>query len=179
MAEPYIGEIRIFGFTFAPKDWALCDGQLLSIQQNADLFSLIKNTYGGDGITTFALPDLRGRIPVYNGSTYTIGQKFGEEYVRLSSTQIPKHNHNLYAIDKKSDTYDPTGCALCKAYHKKTEGGVVTEIAAKMYEKDANTTNSINSFSTTTVGGKAHYNMQPSLVLNFCISLKGFYPQRN
>lgn len=170
MADPFIGEIKIFGFNYAPEHWAFCDGQILQVNQNQMLFSVLGAAFGGDGRTTFALPDLRGRIPVGTGNSYYQGQKFGVETVTLTADQIPTHTHALYAIDADGDNSDPTGRALCKPEYNSE--------ALDMYGDPANDI-AINPSSITTAGGnQAHTNMQPSLVLNFCIALKGTYPPR-
>lgn len=170
MADPFLGEIKIFSFNFVPNGWAYCNGQLLPVAQHYTLYSLLGLNYGGDGFATFGLPDLRGRIPVDAGSSYELGAKFGAESVVLHPSQIPKHSHLLYAIDKKGDNYDPTNRALCKPTHSNTP--------QKIYDDYINTT-PINSSTISSIGGKGHNNLQPSLVLNFCIALQGDYPPRS
>lgn len=171
MADPFIGEIRIFGFNYAPEHWAFCDGQILQINQNQTLFALLGATFGGDGRTTFALPDLRGRIPVHASSTYHRGQKFGTETVTLTADQIPTHTHTLNAIDAEGNSSDPTGRALCKPVHDSDP--------LNMYGNPFDDVK-INPSSITTAGGnQAHTNIQPGLVLNFCIALQGVYPPRD
>lgn len=171
MAEPFLGEIRIFGFNYAPENWAFCDGRLLTIQQNEALYSLIGATFGGDGRTNFALPDLRGRIPVHTSSQYTRGDRFGVEAVALTVQQIPNHSHNLYAIDVEGSNSDPTGRALSKPVHNSEP--------LSMYGTPFNDIR-INSSSITHTGSnKPHTNIQPSLILNFCIALSGIYPPRS
>lgn len=170
MAEPFIGEIRIFSFDYAPKGWAFCNGQLLSISQSPELYVLLGTFYGGNGIDNFGLPDLRSRIPVHTNNPETRGAKFGVEKVKLTTAHIPTHRHALYAIDKKGESSDPSGRALCKPVYK--------DEPKKMYNSSLFNLQSINPASITDVGGEAHNNIQPSLVLNFCIALQGLYPPR-
>ena len=162
MAEPFVGEIRLVGFSFAPRGWAFCDGQLLPISQNNALFSLFGTTYGGDGRTTFALPDLRGRVPIHKGqgpglSRYVQGQKGGAETVTLTVAQIPAHSHNHSGNLRPGDNPVGTSNAV----------DVRQNIAPNA------TFNSQN-----TGGGQSHENRPPYLVLNFVVALVGLYPSR-
>lgn len=165
MAEPFLSEIRIFSFGFAPKGWALCNGQILPINQNQALFSLLGTTYGGDGRTSFALPDLRGRVPIHVGSSHTLGERGGEQAHTLNISEIPTHAHVLQGANVNATTPTPTGNALANAtavYHGPTS--LV----------------SLNPGSVTSVGGsQAHLNMQPFLTLSFGIALQGIFPSPN
>jgi microcystin-dependent protein len=166
MAEPFLSELRIFSFVFAPKGWAQCNGQLLPINQNQALFSLLGTTYGGNGQTNFALPDLRGRVPHHEGSGHTLGEKAGSEFVTLTQSQLPAHNHVVNASSAVADAIDPTG-------------SVWGNSGKTNYTNDA--PNSVMSPNTiANVGGsQAHENRTPFLVLNICIALQGIFPSPN
>jgi microcystin-dependent protein len=165
MAEPFLSEIRIMSFGFAPKGWAMCNGQLLPINQNQPLFALLGTTYGGDGRVNFALPDLRARAPIHEGSGHTLGEKGGEQAHTLSIAELPTHSH---VFNGSSDAADvPTPNLL---------GGNVNGL---YQPPDANLT-SLDPSSITNVGGsQAHLNMQPFLVLTFSIALQGIFPSQN
>ena len=170
MSEPFIAEIRIVPYNFAPRGWAFCDGQLLPIAQNTALFSLIGTTYGGDGRTTTALPNLQGRAPMHPGrgpglTSRRLGEKVGITDVTLSEAQIPAHTHALMANDAGHDTPDPGGHSLSDRplYHDGTNNQV--DLASEAVG--------------TTGGGQSHTNVQPYLALNFCIALVGLYPSRS
>ena len=165
MSEPFIGEIRLVGFNFAPQDWAFCDGSLLAISQNTALFSLLGTTYGGDGQNTFALPDLRGRVPVHVGSVNTLGQSAGTETVTVTTAQLPVHTHPLEASAALATSTDPTGAAPSAA-------------TSRVYAPPADVV-PLSSTTTSTRGGQAHANVMPFLCLNFIISLYGVYPSEN
>ena len=168
MSEPFIGEIRMVGFNFAPRSWAFCDGQILSISQNTALFSLLGTTYGGDGRTTFALPDLRGRVPLHPGngpglSSYTLGQKSGVETVNLTQNQIPAHSHFPLCSSDDPNSGSPTS-------------GYSAAVGTPIYSTSQNG----NMGATSSVGGsQAHENRQPYLAINFCIALQGLFPSRS
>jgi len=165
MAEPFLSEVRIMSFVFAPKGWALCNGQLLPINQNQALFSLLGTTFGGDGRVNFALPDLRGRTPIHVGSGHTLGEKGGEPAHTLSIAEIPTHTHVLQGTNANAVTNAPTSNAL----------GNTTDL----YHA-ATALTSLNPGSVTPVGGsQAHLNMQPFLTLSFCIALQGIFPSPN
>ena len=165
MAEPFLSEIRIMSFVFAPKGWALCNGQLLPINQNQALFSLLGTTYGGDGRVNFALPDLRARVPIHVGEGHTLGEKGGEQAHTLSIAEIPTHTHVLQAVNQNAATNDPTGAAFANA--------------AAIYHAPASLT-PLHPATVGSVGGsQAHLNMQPFLVLSFCIALQGIFPSQN
>lgn len=173
MAEPFIGEIRIIGFTFAPKGWAYCDGQLLPINQNQALYSLLGPTFGGDGSTTFAVPDLRGRAPLHPGNGYMRGQKGGAETVTLTAAEIATHTHGLKASSSFGDSRTPANQGV---------GNVLAAVDADPLYRDpeaANATVMRAGSVTNTGGGQAHDNMQPCLTLGFVIALKGLFPPRN
>jgi microcystin-dependent protein len=170
MSEPFLAEVRIVGFNFAPRGWAFCDGQILPINQNQSLYSLLGTTYGGDGRTTFALPDLRGRTPIHvgssNGTHHQLGSKSGEETHTLSAAEMPQHTHAFQGSTSDGTVAAPVSNVLAKSpnpfYHE----------AGNLKPMHAGTI-------TNTGGGQAHDNMQPYLALNFCIALQGLFPSRN
>jgi microcystin-dependent protein len=169
MGEPFLGEIRIFSFNFPPKGWAFCNGQLLPINQNQALFSILGTTYGGDGRTNFGLPNLQGRVPLHIGQGITLGQQGGSETVTLSLTQLPTHAHPLAASTDPAVAMLPTAVALAK----KPRFGADVYAAAP-----ADTP--LHPASLGGVGGnQAHENMQPFTVLNFAIALQGIFPTQN
>lgn len=164
--ESYIGEIRIFAGTFAPVGWAFCDGQLMPISENDALFSLIGTTYGGDGQDTFALPDLRGRLPLHQGSGSILGESAGVEEVTLSAGQIPAHSHRLQATTSTANQSSPAGNALAQS------------TAADLYVEDTATAGMATASIAPVGGSQPHSNLQPYLCLNFIISLFGVYPSQ-
>jgi microcystin-dependent protein len=169
MGEPYIGEIRMFGGNYAPVGWALCNGQLLPISEYDALFTLIGTTYGGDGTETFALPDLRGRIPVHEGAGYVLGEVGGAEQITLSVSQVPPHNHPLLGSTDNATTTSPTG----------NVPGTSAEVTVFPYGTD-NPPTTLATQSITAVGGsQPHDNFQPYLCVNFIVSLFGVYPTQN
>jgi microcystin-dependent protein len=179
MAEPFLGQIMLVGFNFAPQGWAFCNGQLLSISQNTALFSLLGTTYGGNGTTTFALPDLRGRAAVGFGqgpglSNYDLGQSTGTETVTLTAGQMPSHNHLVAANAATATVPSPGGADLAQSY-------------------DATARHAVNTYSTPPMtapvtldpatvqqsgGSQPHSNIQPALALNYIIALQGIFPSR-
>jgi microcystin-dependent protein len=168
MAEPFLAEVRIFSFAFPPKGWAFCNAQLLPINQNQALFSLLGTTYGGDGRVNFALPDLRGRVPVYVGgsSGFTLGQRGGEPAHTLSISELPTHNHFLTA----------TTAAATQAAANST--AMFASVSSSLYNT-ATALTTLNPSSITNVGGsQAHNNLMPYLTLNFCIALQGIFPSQ-
>ncbi len=170
--EPFIGQIIMFGGNFAPRGWALCDGQLLPISSNSALFSILGTTYGGDGRTTFALPDLRSRVAIHPGrgpglSDYRLGAKGGAENVTLTTAQIPAHNHAIQAANTGGDDTNPTTA---------NGFGVAPD---DLYIETAPGTTMQNGIMTQTGGGQSHTNIQPFLSVNFIIALQGVYPSRS
>lgn len=169
MSSPYLGEIRYFGFNWAPDGWALCNGQLLPIANNAALFSLLGTQYGGDGETSFALPDLRGRAPLHQGtgaglSNRTVGERAGQQEVSLTVSQMPSHSHHLIATNDDRNTNRPVAALPAKGgeYH---DGSGTPTLAAMDSQAIGNTG-----------GGQAHNNMPPYLVISACIALEGIFP---
>lgn len=174
MAEPYLSEIRIFPFTFAPRGWAFCHGQLLPISQNTALFSLMSNSYGGDGRATFALPNLTGRAPMGSGtgpglSQRKAAQKGGSETEILTSAALPAHTHTTYSEQEISEVNDPTGNVLGVFQY----GGIGNMLYAK---PGAPTTEAGSPFLSSAGQGQSHPNEQPYLVVPMCIALVGQYP---
>ncbi len=168
MSTPYVGEIRLAGFNFAPVGWAFCDGSLLSIAENDVLFNLIGTTYGGDGQTTFALPDLRGRVPMHQSSGHVLGEKSGAETVTLTTAQLPSHTHLPQADANTSTSSDPTGHIWAQAQ------------AARPYVAGTSANTPMNAAAMGSTGGsQPHDNMLPFVAVNFIISLFGIYPSQN
>ncbi len=168
MSNPYLSEIRMMAFNFPPKGWALCNGQLLPINQNQALFSILGTTYGGNGTTTFGLPDLRGRTPLHFGNGTTQGEKAGEETHVLSTQEIPPHTHSVRAsTDATGSTNTPASNVLVNSAPNNLYGPA--QNAASM------------SASTVSTGGGSvgHQNMQPYQTVSFCIALVGIFPSRN
>ncbi|WP_165185478.1 phage tail protein [Caulobacter soli] len=179
MTQPYIGEIRLFGGNFAPMGWAMCDGQLIAIATNDTLYNLLGTTYGGDGVNTFGVPDLRGRVPSHmgtkNGMTYAIGQPGGTESVTLTPQQLPQHTHPMFASSATGTLNVPTATSLLS-----NQGPTGTGINAYTPYNASNPQVALSAASTTPVGGnQPHDNMQPYLGVNFIIALYGVYPSQN
>jgi microcystin-dependent protein len=163
MAEPFLSEIRMMSFVFAPKGWALCNGQLLPINQNQALFSLLGTTFGGDGRVNFALPDLRGRTPIHVGSGHTLGERGGEQAHTLSIAELPQHTHVANATQLTGDTPLPAG-------------HILADSPSQLYASAANLV-AVNATTVANTGGsQAHLNMQPFLTLSCCIALQGIFP---
>lgn len=167
MAEPFLSEIRLMSFSFAPRGWALCDGQLLPINQNQGLFSLLGTTFGGDGRINFALPDLRGRTPIHVGNGHNLGERGGEQAHTLVIAEIPTHTHTLYATST-------AGTALIPA------SNLLATSNLPSYLTPDNNLVAMNAASVANTGGsQAHLNMQPFLTLSYCIALQGIFPSPN
>ena len=167
MAEPFLSEIRLMSFGFAPRGWATCDGQLLPINQNQALFSLLGTTFGGGGRVNFALPDLRGRTPIHVGSGHTLGERGGEQAHTLSIAEIPTHTHVANATSSNATSAAPSN-SLGYARSATLMYGSPTSLV------------SMSPLAIGNVGGsQAHLNMQPFLTLNFCIALQGIFPSPN
>lgn len=165
MAEPFLSEIRIMSFNFAPKGWAKCDGQLLPINQNQALFALLGTTYGGNGSTNFALPNLRGRTPIHAGSGHTLGEAAGSVSHTLNLQEMPEHNHALVARGDLGDTPLSPGKMLAATNNLYAEARDLVALNPAMVSNIG--------------GGQAHQNMQPYLTLNFCIAVQGIFPSPN
>jgi microcystin-dependent protein len=183
MSEAYISQIEIFGFDYAPRNWANCAGQLLSVNQNQALFSLLGTTYGGDGLTTFAHPDLRGRVPVGFGQgpglpNYDLGQRSGEENHALSTTEMPVHNHFINA-----DATTTSGLVNTPSSSVTLGKGTGTApsgaFAVNLYNSAAPGTTLNPATIGLAGGGQPHANQMPTLTLNFCMCRSGIFPSRN
>lgn len=168
MSEPFIAEIRLFGFNFAPRSWAFCQGQILPIAQNQALFSLVGTTYGGDGVTNFALPNLQGRTAMHRSNSKPLGGMGGVEQVTLNLNDIPQHDHSLNASNDPGSAASPQGNLLAEV-----------STGANAYA-GASSQVPLNSASVSHSGGNLpHSNLQPSLALNYCICLQGLFPSRS
>jgi microcystin-dependent protein len=169
MAQPYVGEVRMFAGNFAPAGWMFCEGQLIAISENETLFQLIGTTYGGDGQSTFALPDLRGRLPIHQGSapggsTYSMAESGGVEQVTLTTNQMPSHTHPMVASTTIANSSNPANAILA------------TSSQVSMYF-GGNTNTNMNTTAISSAGGnQPHTNIQPFLCVDFIISLYGIYP---
>jgi microcystin-dependent protein len=167
--DPFLGEIQWVSFNFAPKGWTLCNGQLLPINQNQALFSLLGTTYGGDGRVTFALPDLRGRVPISQGGSFVLGETPGAEAVTLTQAQLPTHSHTSAVSDHRATTNDPGAPA-----------GAVLASGPRAYVGPDGANASFHPQVVSTVGGsQAHTNVQPYLTLTAIICLSGIFPSQN
>ncbi len=165
MSTPFLGEIKIISWNFPPKGWAFCNGQVLPINQNQALFSLLGTTYGGDGVTSFALPNLQGRIPLHMGSGFTLGQRAGEESHTLNVTEMPAHSHVPVGNSSNASAASPAG----NLWAGLSNGGY-----------GANPITTLNPASILNTGGsQPHTNMAPYLTLNFVVALQGIFPSRN
>lgn len=169
MAEPFLSEIRLMSFIFAPKGWALCNGQFLPINQNQALFALLGTTFGGDGQVNFALPDLRGRTPIHVGNGHTLGERGGEQAHTLSIAEMPTHTHVVQGTSNVANAGNPAGNLLA------TTTAATGDVYAPASQLVAMAPQSV----TNTGGSQAHLNMQPFLTLSFCIALQGIFPSPN
>ena len=168
MAQPYVGEIRMFAGNFAPVGWMMCEGQLLPISENETLFALIGTTYGGDGQSTFALPDLRGRIPIHQGNGFTLAETGGAEEITLTINQIPAHSHPFLASTSPGTSSNAQGNVLSSSP------------SINLYIEGQAPDTNMNAQMLSTIGGsQPHTNFQPYLCINFIISLFGLFPQPN
>jgi microcystin-dependent protein len=168
MAEPFIGEVRMWGLTFAPQGWMFCNGGLLPINQNQALYSLIGTTFGGNGTTTFAVPELRGRVPMHVGSSGPQqGLRAGAETVTLTPAQMPAHTHDVRSSSQTGDENAPAGHIFAAA-----DGAETYAAPANLVKLNANTVSNAG-------GGQGHENRQPTLAINFTIALQGLFPSRN
>jgi len=172
MAEPFLSEIRIMSFGFAPKGWAMCNGQLLPINQNQALFSLLGTTFGGDGRVNFALPDVRGRVPIHVGSGHTLGEKGGEQAHTISISELPTHTHALNASKQLADQ------ATLVTPPANTPN-ILAAVTGAQYASVSSLTTLTPDTVTSIGGSQAHLNMQPFLTLTFCIALQGIFPSPN
>lgn len=168
MAEPFLAEIRLMSFNFAPKGWAQCNGQLLPINQNQALFALLGTTYGGDGRVNFALPDLRGRVPIHVGSGFTLGQRAGEQAHTLTTNEMPAHTHTVQATNSTGNVIFPSSTA------------VVADVAPSQVYSAPQNLGAMHPTVISSIGGsQPHQTMQPFLTLTFCIALQGIFPSPN
>jgi microcystin-dependent protein len=165
MSEPFLAEIKLISWNFAPKGWAFANGQLLPINQNQALFSLLGTTYGGDGRVNFALPDLRGRTPIHMGQGFTLGEKGGEEFHTVTTNEMPQHLHTVQGSNNTGDSQTAANNVL----------GVV---AGRLYTDPANLTPLAASSITNVGGSQPHENRQPFLVVNAVIALQGIFPSQ-
>jgi microcystin-dependent protein len=167
VAEPFLSEIRIFSFNYPPKGWAFCNGQFMPINQNQALFSLLGTTYGGNGQTTFALPNLQGRVPIHEGDGHTLGEAAGTSAVTITQQTMPQHVHFLNGTTNLGNTPSP-------------QGAVPATFNVTVYSNNVSNLAAFAPSSVTAVGGsQAHTNMMPYLVLSFCIALQGIFPSQN
>jgi microcystin-dependent protein len=168
MSEPFLSEIKIMSFNYPPKGWAFCNGQLLPINQNQALFSLLGTTYGGNGQTNFALPNLQGQTPMHEGNGHTLGERAGSEAVTINQQTMAQHLHFLQATTNVGTINTPPA------------GNMLAQSVGQSLYANASNFTAMAQNSTTNVGGsQAHTNMQPYLVLNFCIALQGIFPSQN
>ncbi|MEO2280687.1 phage tail protein [Pseudoalteromonas pernae] len=178
MSEPFIAEIRMFACNFAPRSWALCDGQLLPVSSNTPLFSLVGTTYGGDGRTTFALPDLRNRAPMHPGhgpglSSRRLGEALGTNEVTITAAQMPGHNHTLSGVAEAGISAEPGA-----NYFMGQDVESTVEVVSYTSSENATNAQLATQALANTGSSQPHENTQPNLAINFCIALQGLYPSR-
>jgi microcystin-dependent protein len=170
LSEPFLSEIKIMSFNFAPRGWALCNGQLLPINQNQALFALLGTTYGGDGQVNFALPDLRARVPIHEGDGHTLGERAGEIAHTLTINELPTHTHVLNASTQQANSPSPTS----------PQGNVFGVTGGNQLFGPPINLAALDPGTVASVGGsQAHENRMPYLTLNFCIALQGIFPSQN
>ena len=190
MSEPFIGEIRMFGFNFPPRGWVTCSGQLIPISQNPTLYALINTYYGGDGVTTFGIPDLRGRVPISSGQApgltyYPLGTRYGYERIILNDSQMPNHSHTATPdLQSHTPAANSAGNESSPGGNAPAEYTDAARTAEKLYSNAPNS-NLATGTVTGTVGigesggNQAHDNRQPLIALNFCMAIEGLFPSRN
>jgi microcystin-dependent protein len=171
MADPFLSEIRMFSFNFAPKGWALCNGQTLPINQNQALFALLGTTYGGNGTTTFALPDLRGRVPIHEGNGHTLGERAGSSTVTITQQTMAQHIHVANAISQNATTNDITDNSANDA--------LLAQTPTNFFNTPSSLTSMNPAMITNFGGSQPHENRQPFLTINFSIALQGIFPSQN
>jgi microcystin-dependent protein len=169
MSEPFLSEIKIMSFPFAPRGWAYCNGQLLPINQNQALFSLLGTTYGGDGRVNFALPDLRDRIPIHTGNGHTLGERAGEAAHTLTTSEMPAHAHEMLASGQSASQAFPAGALLAPP----------SSALGTPFLPQAPTATLASGTVGTQGNNQPHNNLQPCLAVNFCIALQGIFPSQN
>ena len=169
MGTPFLGEIKIISWNFAPQGWAFCNGQFLPINQNQALFSILGTTFGGNGQTTFALPDFRGRVPIHRGAQNTLGQAGGQEFHTVTQSEMPTHIHVANGVNTLATTADPAGNFLASP----------SAALGSVYGAPSNLTAMAPQAIGNVGGSQAHENRQPFLVLNFIIALVGVFPSQN
>jgi len=172
MSTPFLGELKIISWNYAPKGWALCNGQFLPINQNQALFSILGTTYGGNGQTTFALPDLRGRVPIHQGDGFTLGQAVGQEFHTLTMSEMPQHIHFLEGSSLVGAAVNPRP--------QNSNGSLFAQDPGNCYNSNVQSLTPLAPGSVTNTGGsQPHENRQPWLTLNIIIALQGIFPSRN
>ena len=180
MSEPFLSEIKIVSFNFPPKGWALCNGQLLPINQNQALFALLGTTYGGNGQTNFALPNLRGRVPIHFGGSHDLGEAAGSTSVTVNIQQLPTHTHFMQAKAAQATLVGGAIPAATKSLAQAAAASGNPPANVNLYSTDLTGLTSMHAASISNVGGsQPHNNMMPYLVLNFIIALQGIFPSRN
>lgn len=180
MASPFLAEIRCVSFNFPPKGWAFCNGQLLPINQNRALFSLLGTTYGGNGQTNFALPNLRGRTPIHTGASHTLGEAAGTSSVTLTIPQLPGHTHSMQGRAAQASLVGGDIPTSTKSLGQAVAASGSTPVPVNLYSKKASGQVAMAADSVSTTGGsQPHTNMMPSLVLNYVIALQGIFPSQN